>query len=384
MALAPGISPTTLEDQRNPPQTESDFTRARSQEQFNPDATTNRNLYANLQPVDIDTIRDDIFEALKDGMVGKKSEEIILLEVVSKIWAQNRHRKFYVNQAWYDPEWDRTNFMEEMIQIMSILIRINFRHWKRFGAVFVGHGDRRDQNIPFELKKLQQDGFLGRSEGALFYENQFAFCPIPIPEQEDEFVLNSEERLPWIDEPKFVGEGGFGQVNKRTVAKGFLRFQDCTTNVEPRAVAVETISGKDARKGEFNNLKELRQCLSDHIRIMVNLVTMVEKSSPNDIYHIVYELAAYDLNVFLTKMRHKLRKRRHATATPERTGSANMWPGDLISESVNLADALDYLHNRLYSTKLHSSLSHNDIKPENILVVYPETTTKNELYPVGQ
>ncbi|KAI4616733.1 hypothetical protein J4E80_006008 [Alternaria sp. BMP 0032] len=151
-----------------------------------------------------------------------------------------------------------------------------------------------------------------------------------------------------------------------------------------KAVAVETISGKDARKGEFNNLKELRQCLSDHTRIMVNLVTMVEKSSPNDIYHIVYELAAYDLNVFLTKMRHKLRKRRHATATPERTGSANMWPGDLISESVNLADALDYLHNRLYSTKLHSSLSHNDIKPENILAVYPETTTKNELYPVGQ
>ena len=131
-------------------------------------------------------------------------------------------------------------------------------------------------------------------------------------------------------------------------------------------------------------MKELRQCLSDHTRIMVNLVTMVEKSDRNDIYHIVYELAAYDLNVFLTKMRHRLRKKRHATATPERTGSANMWPGDLISESVNLADALDYLHNRLYSTKLHSSLSHNDIKPENILVVYPETTTKNELYPVGQ
>ena len=165
-------------------------------------------------------------------MVGKKCEEIILPEVVSKIWAQNHHRKFYVSQTWYDPEWDRTNFMDEMIQIMSILIRINFRHWDRFGAIFVGHGDRRDQNLPFNLKTLQQEGFLGRSEGAMFHENQFAFCPIPIPEQEDEFVLNSEERLPWIDEQKFVGEGGFGKVNKRTVAKGFLRFQDCTTNVE--------------------------------------------------------------------------------------------------------------------------------------------------------
>ncbi|KAI4644835.1 uncharacterized protein J4E79_010970 [Alternaria viburni] len=117
---------------------------------------------------------------------------------------------------------------------------------------------------------------------------------------------------------------------------------------------------------------------------MVNLVTMVERSEPTDIYHIVYELAAYDLNVFLTTMRYDLRKIRHATASPERTGSVNMWPGDLISESVNLADALDYLHNRLISSKLHSSLSHNDIKPENILVVYPETTSDRELYPVGQ
>ena len=116
---------------------------------------------------------------------------------------------------------------------------------------------------------------------------------------------------------------------------------------------------------------------------MVNIVTMVEQSSEGDIYHIVYELAAYDLNVFLTNMPRSLREKRHATAGPERTDSANMWPGDLISESVNLADALDYLHNRLFAES-HVSLSHNDIKPENILVVYPETTNRQDRFPVGQ
>ena len=130
-------------------------------------------------------------------------------------------------------------------------------------------------------------------------------------------------------------------------------------------------------------MKELRRCLSDHKRIMVNLVTMVDQSSPTSTYHIVYELAAYDLNGFLTDMPYDLRAKRHATAKPERTGSIYMWPGDLISESVNLADALDYLHNRLYS-KSHVSLSHNDIKPENILVIYPETTNEQDWYPVGQ
>ena len=130
-------------------------------------------------------------------------------------------------------------------------------------------------------------------------------------------------------------------------------------------------------------MRELRRCLSDHKRIMVNLVTMVDQSSPTHIYHIVYELAAYDLNGFLTDMPYDLRAKRHATAKPGRTGSIYMWPGDLISESVNLADALDYLHNRLYS-KSHVSLSHNDSKPENILVIDPEITNEQDWYPVGQ
>jgi serine/threonine protein kinase len=117
---------------------------------------------------------------------------------------------------------------------------------------------------------------------------------------------------------------------------------------------------------------------------MVNLATIVDESKKTgSVYHIVYELAAYDLNVFLTTLPRDQRKIRHETASPERTGSKGMWPGDLISESRNLADALDYLHNRLYDTS-SISLSHNDIRPENILVVYPDSTDDVERYPVGK
>lgn len=231
-AVAPGFIPATREHPRNLEQTDSDSTRAQSEEQFGTDPTSNGTLHAKSQSVDIDTIRGDIFDALKDGMVGKRGEDIILPEVVREIWAQNHHRKFYMNQIWYDTKWDRNNFMEEMIQIMSILIRINFHDWERFGAIFIDHRDRRDQNLPFDLKRLQEEGFLGRLEGALFHETQFAFCPVLIPEQEDEFILDREKRLPWIDEPRFVEKGGYGEVNKRTVAKGFLRFQNRTTNLE--------------------------------------------------------------------------------------------------------------------------------------------------------
>ena len=242
-AARTGIIPTTQEDQPNPTPTESDSTRAQSEEQFDPDATGNGKLHANPQTVDINTIKDEIFTALGNGMVGKKGEEIILPEVVEKIWKQNHHRKFYINQSWYKSEWDRNNFMDEMIQIMSILIRISFDQWSKFGEKFVHHGDRRDCNLPFALETLQEKGFLGVSLGELFYEKQFAFCPVPIPEQEDQFILDREKRLPWIDEPKFVEKGGYGEVNKRTVAKGFLRFQNRTTNLEVSCHSQDEPSG---------------------------------------------------------------------------------------------------------------------------------------------
>jgi serine/threonine protein kinase len=117
---------------------------------------------------------------------------------------------------------------------------------------------------------------------------------------------------------------------------------------------------------------------------MVNLAMIVDSPSAGySTHHIVYELAAYNLDTFLTTLPENLRVKRNETAPPERTGSKNMWPGDLILESRNLADALDYLHNRLYNTS-GISLSHNDIKPENILVFYPDSTDIPDRYPVGK
>lgn len=117
---------------------------------------------------------------------------------------------------------------------------------------------------------------------------------------------------------------------------------------------------------------------------MVNIATIVEEPVKlNKTYHILYEVAAYDLNVFLTTQSSQLRDRRVETAPPSRNDSTNMQADDLILESRNLADALDYLHSRLYNTK-KISLAHNDIKPENILVVYPDSTDPKHKYPVGK
>lgn len=117
---------------------------------------------------------------------------------------------------------------------------------------------------------------------------------------------------------------------------------------------------------------------------MVNIATLVKEESgslKNKSYHILYEVAAYDLNVFLTTLSSQLRRKRKESAPPERNNSGDMQSADLILESRNLADALDYLHNRLYYME-KITLSHNDIKAENILVMYPDSTDPTHKYPV--
>jgi serine/threonine protein kinase len=60
-----------------------------------------------------------------------------------------------------------------------------------------------------------------------------------------------------------------------------------------------------------------------------------------------------------------------------------MWPGDSIAESMNLADALDFLHNGIF-TETCLSLLHNDLTPHNTLVVYPDNHDARNRYPIGQ
>jgi serine/threonine protein kinase len=134
---------------------------------------------------------------------------------------------------------------------------------------------------------------------------------------------------------------------------------------------------------EFANLKELRGCLSDHKHIMVNIATIVETSDYRK-YHLLYELAAYDLGVFLTTPRLEVRSKRRGSARQNRNGSSDVQAADLIEAISNLADALDYIHNRLYTREGRIALAHNDIKPDNILVVYPDSTDPSHVFPAGK
>ncbi|KAH4024270.1 hypothetical protein HBH98_107340 [Parastagonospora nodorum] len=101
------------------------------------------------------------------------------------------------------------------------------------------------------------------------------------------------------------------------------------------------------------------------------------------VHHLIYELAAYSLDTFLTMQPSQLALRSNQASSLAEACSKNMWFGDLIAESVNLADALDFLRNGIFTEK-SLSLVHNDLTPHNILVVYPDNQDARNRYPVGQ
>lgn len=143
---------------------------------------------------------------------------------------------------------------------------------------------------------------------------------------------------------------------------------------------------------EFENLRTLKDFLSEHTRIMINIATIIRnEQNVGKVHYIFYDLAAYSLKTFLkqaegidAKERHENdHGRRSESAPPERNGSHDWKESDLVKESYLLADALAFLHEGLYKETRYT-LAHNDLKPENILVFYPNSKKIEERFPVGQ
>jgi hypothetical protein len=177
----------------------------------------------------------EIFERLQKHEIGsEKGREIILPESVKSVWAPVYYREFYRQQVWYDLAWDKDLTMDQYVQIMSILICTSFSKWDDFRAIFINSMQRQDQDLPFDLTTLQREDFLGKIYGKQFFTSQFQFCPVRIQERSGVYHMNSQKRFPWVDKSndmsKPIGEGAFGKVMKRTIAAGFLEYENRTIN----------------------------------------------------------------------------------------------------------------------------------------------------------
>jgi hypothetical protein len=188
-----------------------------------------------------------LYTELEKKQVGEEHNKIILPSDVKAIWAPRSVHSFYTNQSWYNAAWDKDCTLDAYLQIMSILIWINYtaEMWKDFKDDFIVP-KRNDKCLPFELKVLQN--LLGSRSGALaraFYDAQPIFCPLVIEERNEPITLEKTQRLPWLEEPEEIGRGAGGVVQKHKIAAGHLIYSNRGRNIEVSVSIVITTTMTD-------------------------------------------------------------------------------------------------------------------------------------------
>ena len=135
------------------------------------------------------------------------------------IWADHPLRNIFPKFEQRDYESIRDSY----ICVLSILILINWPDLRsHFRPFFLREPERDDEHLPFT-----DLDFLGAS-GQVFSDYQHAFKPVIIEEHSQKHIqdIQSEYRLPFINEPEDVRLGGYGSVTKRIVAPRCLKNKE--------------------------------------------------------------------------------------------------------------------------------------------------------------
>jgi hypothetical protein len=117
---------------------------------------------------------------------------------------------------------DISYIWENLLSIISVLVRIRWPDWHRFPSLFMEHMRdpilrRSDNDIPFEKSDLCDVALLG-THGEAFWNTQYLFHAITIVEGEPAEYPRSRP-LPFLGKQREkLGQGSYGVVWKETIA----------------------------------------------------------------------------------------------------------------------------------------------------------------------
>ena len=139
-------------------------------------------------------------------------------------WGTFNFRELFPRRTWSDDDIDL--IQDRYLKVLSILILVNWpsvceQEKSGFRLEFIRSLGRSDKCLPFTSQQLC---FLGRFETPFLLQQQ-SFCPVIIEEHERSFVqrIKSDQRLPFTEDSRFVGIGGFGEVREVNIAPRCFR-----------------------------------------------------------------------------------------------------------------------------------------------------------------
>lgn len=292
-----------------------------------------------------ESLRKQFTDILSPSSGGKRS--CIFRDDLRSVWEGNQIRRLLSHIV---SEQDCDFVRQKLLKVVSILVFIHWDRWSDFGTIFLCHRNNNDQNDRLDADLPFKDCSFLDSFQIPFSTFQCIFSPVII-EQGGTKEVSSEERLPFTHSSDVVGQGGFGEVTRCVIARGhFLDAAGCY-NTEEKCVARKRIEILQCFADEIRNLDLLRESLSTHQSVMIHLATLVRGNE----FNIFFPWADLDLHHFIYEEQDKF--------------SHLKCPSILVDEASNLADALDFLHERIrIPGRGNVSCVHMDLKPENVVV----------------
>ncbi|KAL9607552.1 MAG: hypothetical protein Q9167_007545 [Letrouitia subvulpina] len=276
--------------------------------------------------------------------------------------------------------YDRAVFPQirkKFLRVLSIVIFIEWSDLKLFEAVFVKE-NLDDDSLFFDEHQLR--GMVTGIDN--FLVQQYIFRPEIIKSKQQSYiqVIPARNRLPFLDTPEVIGNGGFGAVSKRRIAPNCFEeiHSDNTQSSNPGVVAVAVKEFPSYRpeedfRREVQNLNFIKDSLRNaHKCVMIHKAAIIHDQK----FMILLPLARNNnLEVFL---RGGKQPGRSTTDYTEMYDFNTKFPnlrvdGQLhkavIKQVYQLADALLWLHSdiALFETQ-DRYLAHMDLKPDNILI----------------
>ncbi|KAB8219582.1 kinase-like domain-containing protein [Aspergillus novoparasiticus] len=310
------------------------------------------------------TIRCDLQQAIGDCSI--PPDMFVSRESLEQIWSQARVDEFI---RALDPTVHPSHvplIRCKFLQTISILVYMQWDNWSRFNEIFLSHTDgcgrqdRTDDNIPeYTLETLKSSTFLGPAAGIKFFYDQYIFCPIDIVVGTS--IVRSEEwRLPFLrDKSARLGRREYGHTTREMIPGSHLLVSKGVCSPTAVVVAQKVSASKKATRRETRSLNMIREILSRHDRVALHLAII---TIGNDV-HILPPMADMNLEKFLLFQLHQY----------EIT--------ELLQEAANLANALEYLHNRLQAG-VQVYFYHRDLKPSKILIY--SISPSSEYHRVGR
>lgn len=159
---------------------------------------------------------DEIQDAINRAMYRQRTPHIFICKHgLDQVWAEHSLNDLLPNLTRDEQRLTRGNYL----RVLSILIHAKWTDLSRFRPLFLREAGRDDAHLPF--KDLE---FLGNF-GPTFSFHQHAFTPVIIEEHNGKYIqgVEPELRLPFTEEPEPMGNGGYGSVTKRVIARRCLR-----------------------------------------------------------------------------------------------------------------------------------------------------------------